>query len=80
MLGIDARLPIVSGLVALLWDHLLTLDEEIRVIWTCRGRSGYLAKLLFALNRYGSEIILLFIAYGPNIIHLPMSVGLPSCL
>ncbi|KAK0499442.1 hypothetical protein EDD18DRAFT_1349629 [Armillaria luteobubalina] len=46
----------------MIWDHLLTLDQEIDAIWTSRD-NGYLPKLIYVLNRYFSEGVLLYTAY-----------------
>lgn len=45
---IDIKLKAV-----LIYDHLLTISEEIRVIWPTRLTS---TKLLFILNRYVSLV------------------------
>jgi hypothetical protein len=52
-----------AGLVLLLWDHLITLDEEVAVIWNSKRKGGLVYKLAFVFNRYGSEGILLFVVY-----------------
>jgi len=50
----------VVGLVAVLYDHVLTFDDEIRVVWTA-PRS--FAKWMFLLNRYITEACLLVAAH-----------------
>ncbi|KIK59989.1 hypothetical protein GYMLUDRAFT_85547 [Collybiopsis luxurians FD-317 M1] len=58
-----ARVRYLTGvaLVLIIYNHLLTLNEEIETIWTT-GRN-YLQKLTFALNRYGVETIVIYSAY-----------------
>ncbi|PBK93997.1 hypothetical protein ARMGADRAFT_1079482 [Armillaria gallica] len=46
----------------MIWDHLLTLDQEIDAIWISRN-NGYLPKLIYVLNRYCAEGVLLYTAY-----------------
>ncbi|KAK0491633.1 hypothetical protein IW261DRAFT_1438709 [Armillaria novae-zelandiae] len=46
----------------MIWDHLLTLDQEIDAIWLSRDK-GYLPKLIYVLNRYFAEGVLLYTAY-----------------
>lgn len=46
----------------MIWDHLLTLDQEIDAIWISRNK-GYLPKLIYVLNRYFAEGVLLYSAY-----------------
>lgn len=46
----------------MIWDHLLTLDQEIDAIWISRNK-GYLPKLIYVLNRYCAEGVLLYTAY-----------------
>ena len=48
----------------MLYDHVLTFDDEVRVIWTA-PRS--FAKWMFLLNRYLSEVCLLAVANGAYI-------------
>lgn len=50
-----------AALTFTLYDHVLTLDQEIDFIWN--GTLG-LSKLVFFYNRYGTEIILLFVSYS----------------
>lgn len=46
----------------MIWDHFLTLDQEIDAIWISRDK-GYLPKLIYVLNRYFAEGVLLYTAY-----------------
>ncbi|KAE9408481.1 hypothetical protein BT96DRAFT_932693 [Gymnopus androsaceus JB14] len=59
------RLKYFSGvaLVSVLYDHLLTLDDEFSTVWTNPHRH-YLQKLIFVLNRYFAEAVVLYVAYG----------------
>lgn len=49
----------VSGLVVLLYDHVLTLDQEIQLYW--KAPSSFV-KWIFLANRYISEACLLAVA------------------
>ncbi|KAE9408480.1 hypothetical protein BT96DRAFT_932692 [Gymnopus androsaceus JB14] len=59
------RVKYFSGvaLVLVLYDHLLTLDDEFSAIWT-KPHRYYLQKLTFVLNRYFAEAVVLYVAYG----------------
>ncbi|KAI9510915.1 hypothetical protein F5148DRAFT_1281376 [Russula earlei] len=58
-IAVIARYLGAAGLVALLYDHALTLSDEIRLIWTA-PRS--FAKWMFLVNRYLSEVCLVAVA------------------
>ncbi|ETW76533.1 hypothetical protein HETIRDRAFT_480662, partial [Heterobasidion irregulare TC 32-1] len=49
-----------AGLVALLYDHLLTINDEIELIWRARNT---LPKTLFLINRYLVPILMLVTIY-----------------
>ena len=51
----------VAGLAALLYDHALTISDEIRLIWAA-PRS--FLKWIFLLNHYLSEVCLIVTANG----------------
>jgi len=51
----------VTGCVVLLWDHLLTLGNEIKYVW---GLSMGVSKGIFLFNRYFVEGALLYNVYG----------------
>ncbi len=40
----------------MLYDHILTFDDEIRVIWTAPNS---FVKWIFLINRYAAELCLL---------------------
>ncbi|KAH7926767.1 hypothetical protein BV22DRAFT_1194100 [Leucogyrophana mollusca] len=53
----DLRIIRIMGLSSyslLIWDYLLTLNDEIRLIWPSRWST---VKILFLLNRYGNLIL-----------------------
>ncbi|GLB37231.1 hypothetical protein LshimejAT787_0402820 [Lyophyllum shimeji] len=52
-----------SGLVLLVYDHILTLSTEISLIWSSPPS---FSKYLFLLNRYLVPTALLLIAYEMN--------------
>jgi len=54
-----ARYLSLSGLVALLYDHVLTFDQEIQLVW--KAPSSFV-KWIFLANRYLSEVCLLAVA------------------
>ncbi|THG95546.1 hypothetical protein EW026_g6124 [Hermanssonia centrifuga] len=56
-----------SGLICVLWDHMLTFTDEVKYIWI-GGRWDYV-RVLFLLNRYMNEAGLLYTAYMACIHH-----------
>ncbi|KAF9524358.1 hypothetical protein CPB83DRAFT_861427 [Crepidotus variabilis] len=64
-----SRYAQLSSSCIILFDHLITLDDEINLIWPS---SWSLGKVLFLLNRYYSLAAVLFNNYGffsPNLTH-----------
>ncbi|OJA16639.1 hypothetical protein AZE42_04038 [Rhizopogon vesiculosus] len=53
----------VAGLVVLLWDHLLTFNDEVRLIWRAPLS---IPKLLFLFNRYAVPISLIALTYATS--------------
>lgn len=51
------------GLVAMVYDHLLTVPDELKVVWGNKNVSG-LSKLAFAVNRYMTEGVIAYTVYG----------------
>lgn len=51
----------VTGCAILLWDHLLTFEDEIKYIWK---RPVELTKAVFLFNRYFVEGVVCLSAYG----------------
>ena len=49
------------GLMCALWDHIITLDEEVDLIWSKRID---ITKLAFFFYRYGTEAGLLYVNYS----------------
>lgn len=58
--GAAVKAMTLVGLTALVYDHLLTLDQEINLIW--RGRPGFVSTI-FLLNRYIVPCILIVDVY-----------------
>ncbi|KAJ3729511.1 hypothetical protein C8R42DRAFT_652186 [Lentinula raphanica] len=58
------RLRYLSGvaLAVIVYDHLLTLDEEFSTIWASKSRD-YLQKLMFVANRYYTEAMVMYVVY-----------------
>ncbi len=52
-----------AGIALLLWDHCLTLDEEVTVMWTF-FKGPILPKVIYVMNRYFTEAVLLYTVYG----------------
>ncbi|KAJ3983781.1 hypothetical protein F5890DRAFT_1520879 [Lentinula detonsa] len=59
------RLRYLSGvaLIVMVYDHLLTLDDEFSTIWANTNRE-YLQKLMFVVNRYYTEAMVIYVVYG----------------
>lgn len=60
--GLLSELPAIA-VILLFWDHLSTLDREVSCIWT-NPEEGYIGKIVFSLNRYLTEALLVYSAYG----------------
>ncbi|GJE92490.1 hypothetical protein PsYK624_086440 [Phanerochaete sordida] len=58
--GAAVKAMTLVGITALVYDHLLTLDQEIDLIW--RGRPGFVS-LIFLVNRYLVPCILIVDVY-----------------
>jgi hypothetical protein len=56
----DSFVP-VTGFVVLLWDHLLTFEDEIEYIWKWPVQPS---KVVFLFNRYFVEAALCLSVYG----------------
>ncbi|KAG2098103.1 hypothetical protein BD769DRAFT_1513480 [Suillus cothurnatus] len=52
-----------AGLVVLLWDHFLTIHDEVELIW--RARLSF-PKLLFLFNRYVVPTCLIILTYATS--------------
>jgi len=59
----------IAGLVALLWDHLLTLNPEIQLIW--KGKFDA-TKVIFLFNRYFVEGTLIYAVYVLCVLRQPL--------
>ncbi|KAF9002513.1 hypothetical protein BDQ17DRAFT_1356988 [Cyathus striatus] len=61
-----ARYISAAGVTALLWDHLITIDDELSFIWQNErvGFFGYASKTVFAFSRYGCELAMIYGAYA----------------
>ncbi len=70
----NLRLCLAAAACLMIWDHLLTLDQEIDAIWISRNK-GYLPKLIYVLNRYFAEGVLLYSAYGA---HRPFTTSIQA--
>ncbi|KAG8794383.1 hypothetical protein FRC12_024710, partial [Ceratobasidium sp. 428] len=49
-----------AGFVILLYDHLLTLGDEIELIWS---RPGNIVSIIFLVNRYMTPLVLVVDVY-----------------
>ncbi|THG93353.1 hypothetical protein EW026_g7859 [Hermanssonia centrifuga] len=50
-----------SGLICVLWDHVLTFKDEVQYIWLRKQLD--LVKIIFLMNRYSNEASLIYAAY-----------------
>lgn len=55
------RFWLAGACVVLLYDHLLTLDDEIQYVWKTKTT---VPKVLFLLNRYFVPIVMIVNMYG----------------
>ena len=53
---------VVSGAVLLAFDILLTLDEEVKLVW--RPKRLSVPKIAYILNRYGILAVHIYYIYG----------------
>ncbi|PBK58788.1 hypothetical protein ARMSODRAFT_967447 [Armillaria solidipes] len=51
-----------AGIALLLWDHCLTFDEEVTMMWAS-FKGPILPKVIYVMNRYFTEAVLLYTAY-----------------
>ncbi|KAJ6529985.1 hypothetical protein DFH09DRAFT_934374, partial [Mycena vulgaris] len=58
----------------LLYDHFLTSGDEVRLIWF-NSEAGWAGKAAFAINRYVSEAMAIYLAYRK---FLPCTLSPPS--
>lgn len=56
------------GLVCALWDHIITLGDEVDLIWR---KKMDVSKLAFFFYRYGTEAGLLYVNYSEPKYPLP---------
>ena len=56
----------------LLYDHALTLDDEVRLVWVAETT---LPKLLFLINRYLVPIALIFTTTGNEFLLHSISIS-----
>ncbi|PBK59359.1 hypothetical protein ARMSODRAFT_1090820 [Armillaria solidipes] len=57
-----ARYTPPAGISLLLWDHFLTFDEEVTVMWAS-FKGPVLPKAIYVMNRYFTEAVLLYTVY-----------------
>lgn len=56
---------LVAGVAALLYDHALTFEDEIFLIWL-NSAGGIGNRLGFIVNRYMTEALALYVVYGKS--------------
>lgn len=61
-IGLLVFLP-ASSLVWILWDALMTIDDEVQVIWSQRFSA---TTALYLLNRYGVAAVQITFQYGAS--------------
>ncbi|TFK46938.1 hypothetical protein OE88DRAFT_1738984 [Heliocybe sulcata] len=54
----DTRYICLAGLVILLYDVLLTLDAEVKYVWSMLKSPHTLVSIMFIANRYGNIVLL----------------------
>jgi len=69
----NARFATLSASVIIVFDHLITLDQEIELIWRSSWSNG---KLLFFLNRYYPLFTVIFNLYALFNTHLTSNLCL----
>ena len=55
---------LAAGLVCVLYDHLLTFDDELEYIWSTSKNSSHFTRIVFVFVRYSNEIGLFVVNYG----------------
>ncbi|KAK0243515.1 hypothetical protein EDD85DRAFT_947684 [Armillaria nabsnona] len=53
---------IAAGVALVIWDHCLTFDDEVTVIWAS-FKGPTVPKVIYIMNRYFTEAVLLYTAY-----------------
>ncbi|KAF7292450.1 hypothetical protein HMN09_01229100 [Mycena chlorophos] len=61
------------GVTAILYDHCLTLFDEIKLIWF-NSRASTADRINFLLNRYTVEAMIIYVAYGNSRRHEQWSI------
>ncbi|KAK0243403.1 hypothetical protein EDD85DRAFT_987721 [Armillaria nabsnona] len=51
-----------AGIALILWDHCLTFDEEVAAMWGS-FKEPILTKVIYIMNRYFTEAVILYTAY-----------------
>ncbi|KAF8981167.1 hypothetical protein BDQ17DRAFT_1351482 [Cyathus striatus] len=66
----------VAAASVLLYNHLLTIDDEFTSIWENKKSSDTMnvsSKLVFFLNRYGIEIMINYVVFVHSEILTPLA-------
>jgi hypothetical protein len=71
----DILIP-VAGVAALFYDHVLTIQDEVRLIWL-NPESGLWNRMSFMANRYMTEGLAVYVVYGKCF--LPLILPLLIC-
>ncbi|KIP04458.1 hypothetical protein PHLGIDRAFT_129483 [Phlebiopsis gigantea 11061_1 CR5-6] len=65
-----------AGLVCALWDHAITLDDEIELVWK---KKWDVTKFAFFFYRYGAEGSLIYVNYMLSGIRPHLSTNMYAC-
>ncbi|PBK93967.1 hypothetical protein ARMGADRAFT_1079455 [Armillaria gallica] len=57
-----AKYAPLAAAILVIWDHCLTLDEEVADMWRC-FEGHIVTKFVYIMNRYFTEVVLLYTAY-----------------
>ncbi|KAJ6567331.1 hypothetical protein DFH09DRAFT_1034497 [Mycena vulgaris] len=60
--------PLAVGTTALLYDHVLTIGDEVKLIWR-NSAAGPMNRIGFTINRYITEAMAIYVAYSKCFCH-----------
>lgn len=61
--SLNTNRVVAVALILIVYDHFITFDDEVANVWL-NHEKGRLHKITFIMNRYFSEAVVAFIAYG----------------
>lgn len=61
---------VVVGLTVLVYDILISLDQECSCIWKRNDQMHWLVKLAYVMNRYGTTgVVMLYLSRDTHSVH-----------